>query len=99
MAKVNQVWKELNAKMTVKRTRNPSGYNKRQKGTASEQVYLVRFVVDLEQEDETEKFASGAFRDAFKGMPEGGASQKKWVIKKYNEKARNHNCNNTFFNS
>lgn len=35
-----------------------------------------------------EKFASGAFRDAYKGMPEGGASLKKWVIKKYNEKAR-----------
>ena len=38
MAKVNQVWKELNAKMTAKRTRNPSGRNKSQKGTAWELV-------------------------------------------------------------
>jgi hypothetical protein len=35
---------------------------------------------------EDERFAFGAFRDAFKGRSEGGI---KWVIKKYNAKARN----------
>ncbi|CAB4041557.1 Hypothetical predicted protein [Paramuricea clavata] len=154
MAKVNQVWKELNAKMTAKRTRNPSGRNKNQKGTASELIVQrltaepdnkqtfrpvqPREFVEFEYDELTldnlkqacathfglpvktcdilvsnkgpsckninqiphrkdkkewvpekpvtvfidqEKFASGAFRDAYKGMPEGGASQKKWVIK------------------
>ena len=37
-----------------------------------------------------DKFASGAFRDAFKGTPESGSQCKKqWVIKKYNDKSKN----------
>ena len=38
MAKMNQVWKELNAKVTAKRTINHSGRNRSQKGTARELV-------------------------------------------------------------
>ena len=37
-----------------------------------------------------DKFASGAFRDAFKGTPESGSQCKKqWVIKKYKDKSKN----------
>ena len=37
-----------------------------------------------------DKFASGAFRGAFKGTPESGSQcKKKWVIKKYNDKSKN----------
>lgn len=37
-----------------------------------------------------DKFASGAFRDAFKGTPESGSQcKKKRVIKKYNDKSKN----------
>ena len=37
-----------------------------------------------------DKFASGAFRDAFKATPESGSQCKeKWVVKKYNVKSKN----------
>lgn len=45
--------------------------------------FLTLFVDD-------DKFATGAFRDAFKGTPESGSQCKKqWVIKKYNDKSKN----------
>ena len=38
MAKMNEVWKDLNAKMTAKRTRNQSGRGKNPKATTKELV-------------------------------------------------------------